>query len=100
LQWRVENATTLDLDGRAVAPVASLEVNPTVTSTYVLTAQGHQGPQSSSVTVTVVALADLHPPLLEDRGGFVCTAANPQQSAAFLTLLGALCLLRRRNSAK
>jgi hypothetical protein len=74
LSWEVANATTLDLDGQRAAPVGSREVTPLETTTYALTARGHDGPVTARVTVVVEALGS---GLLPDRGGFRCAAARP-----------------------
>ncbi len=79
LSWRVKNATTLDLDGGRAAPVASLEVSPLQTTSYLLTARGQGGPVVQTVTVNVRALGN---GLLPDRGGFLC--ALPGDGAALL----------------
>ena len=69
LRWRVENATTLDLGGEQVAPEGSREVDPLETTTYRLSARGHQGPVQAELTVVVTAPES---GLLPDRGGFRC----------------------------
>jgi len=94
LSWTVDNATTLALDGARIAPVGTLEVSPAGTTTYTLTAQGHQGPVSASLTVTV---EQIDSGLLPDKGGFVCGMAPSSGSPpVLLLLLLALLVWRRR----
>ncbi len=74
LSWRVTNPTALDINGDRAAPVGSTIVEPLQTTTYTLTAHGHQGPVFAEVTLTVGALEAIESPLLEDRGGCMCGA--------------------------
>lgn len=99
LSWRVVNAYTLDLGGTPVAPIGSSEVSPIESTTYTLTAQGHQGPASASVTLEVKPLEELHP-LLPDRGGCLCPWSSLDQSAPGFALLMLLGLLRRRRDVR
>jgi hypothetical protein len=95
LSWKVSNPTTLDLDGTRVAPEATLEVTPQETTTYKLTAKGHQGPVSESVTVTVKEVKT-GPDLHDDRGGFVCGVSTRTGAPGLgLILLACLLVLRR-----
>ncbi len=94
LRWRVDNATTLDLDGVRVAPEGTLEVDPLATTTYKLVARGHEGPVESQITVSVTAPST---GLLPDRGGFQCSFADFGSSAvSLLAALMALLLLYLR----
>jgi hypothetical protein len=95
LSWVVKNPTTLDLDGQRIAPEGTLEVSPMETTTYVLTANGHQGPVTAEVTVTVEAISS---GLLPDKGGFVCGLGSglPPTLPGLALLLGLLLALRRR----
>jgi len=96
LGWEVANATTLDLDGHPVTPTAMREVSPLETTSYVLTAQGLNGPVQATVTVTVEAQKT---GLLPDRGGFRCDVGG-RGSAPLGIMLPLLTLgirrLRRR----
>lgn len=107
LSWQVENPTTLSLDGQRIAPTGSLSVEPRETRSYVLTAQGHLGPQSRSVTITVEKLKPVEPELYADRGGFHCSLDADRRSGVSgggaLLLLGLLLSLRgqaRRSGAR
>jgi hypothetical protein len=102
LRWQVRNATTLDLDGVPVPPQGEREVTPLATTTYLLTAQGQDGPALARATVTV---GERSTGLLPDRGGFRCAAAPAGDRAPappsrallavlMLVLLPALALLR------
>jgi len=99
VKWRVNNPTTLDLNGERLWPEGSLQVSPLQTTTFVLTARGHQGPVTSSVTLTVTAISD---GLLPDRGGFLCHMSGPLTAPdvgallLLLLLLGAAQLTRGR----
>ena len=92
LSWAVKNPTTLDLEGQRIRPTGTLEVEPTATNTYVLTARGHQGPVTARVTVTVEEISS---GLLPDKGGFVCNMGGEPISALALALLVLLGLLHR-----
>ena len=93
ISWRVLNATTLDLDQERIAPEGSLEVSPLADTVYVLTAQGHQGPVSQSLTVVVDPLGDLLP----DRGGCFCSSTRPGGLVLGLVIcLGLLAWAKRR----
>lgn len=103
LSWSVSNPETLDINGEAVPPAGTMEVGPTETADYVLTARGHQGPVSETVKVTVKGIGDLLP----DRGGCICDALyRPGGSPGAASLspawlaLGALLILafRRRGN--
>jgi len=61
LSWVVTNSTSQAIDNGlgAVAATGSISVNPAVTTTYVLTAQGLGGPVTRSVTITAVAPASI-----------------------------------------
>jgi MYXO-CTERM domain-containing protein len=89
LTWSASNAQTLDINGQAVPPSGTMEVSPTETTEYVLTARGHQGPVAQSVEVTVKGIDDL----LDDRGGCMCSTSN---SPAWLALAALLLLVVRR----
>jgi len=92
LSWSVSNPSTLDIDGQAVPPVGVMLVEPAETTEYVLTANGHQGPASQTVKVTVKDIGDLLP----DRGGCMCGGGYaPGLLAAGIFLLLAL---RRRKT--
>ena len=94
LRWEVGYPTTLDIDGEAVEPAGEREVDPLETTDYVLTAQGHQGPVSITVTL---AVQGLDTGLLPDRGGIVCGTALPGGTCtATLLLLAALGIASRR----
>jgi len=98
LKWKVENPTTLDLDGQRVAPEGTLQVSPLESTSYVLTARGHQGPVTRTVSLTVT---EIDRGLLPDKGGFVCAATGASRltaggSLASLVMGVALFLLRRR----
>jgi hypothetical protein len=98
LHWRVDNATTLDLDGVRVAPEGAREVDPLATTTYKLAARGHEGPVESEVTVEVT------PPstgLLPDRGGFRCAYGGGGRGGVVAGLIIAgLVVGRRRKYAR
>jgi hypothetical protein len=97
LSWEVKNATTLDLDGKRTVPAATREVTPLETTTYVLTAQGVNGPAQATVTVTVEAQKT---GLLPDRGGFRCSMGRGEPPVlAVLALLGVYWLKKRRRDA-
>jgi hypothetical protein len=87
ISWTVTNPTTLDLDGERIAPTGTLEVSPLETTTYVLTARGHQGPVAAEVTLEV---SEISSGLLPDKGGFVCGlgAHAGSGSPPLLVLLG------------
>ena len=57
LTWNVEDAATVAIDGGVLAPSAqaagAVTVNPTVTTTYTLTAENAAGPMTRAVTVHV-----------------------------------------------
>lgn len=76
LRWKVVNATTLDVDGKAVRPSGTMKVEPLLTTEYTLTAKGFHGPDTSTVKVTVRAIEPDPAPLLPDSGGFVCSLAR------------------------
>ncbi len=92
LRWRVRNATTLDLDGQAVAPEGEREVGPLAATTYVLTARGHEGPKRAELTV---AVDEPSSGLLPDRGGFRCAfggAARGDRPAAPILLFALIAI--------
>jgi len=99
LSWVVRNPTTLDLSGQRIAPRGSLEVTPLDTTAYVLSARGHAGPVSRTLTITVKK-AEV-PGTLPDKGGFLCALpggklAPPGWVVLVLALLlGARCRGRR-----
>jgi hypothetical protein len=95
LTWQVTNPTTLDINGDRVAPAGTLLVEPLQTTTYTLTANGHEGPGTAEVTLTVGALEEIETPLLEDRGGCTCGATRGS-SILLLALVLAGGFLRRR----
>jgi hypothetical protein len=102
LKWQVRNATTLELDGKRAAPMESREVSPLETTTYVLTARGHQGPVEAKVTLVVEAQKT---GLLPDRGGFTCGVGGPAAGAppgrgAACVLLATMLVLARRRGPK
>jgi hypothetical protein len=72
LSWTTRNPETLDINGYAIPPAGDMEVSPTETTEYVLTARGHQGPAAKTVWVTVLGIGDLLP----DRGGCMCAALH------------------------
>jgi MYXO-CTERM domain-containing protein len=92
LAWSVSNPRTLDINGQAVPPSGVLAVEPTETTEYILTANGHQGPVSQTVTVTVEDIDDQ----LDDRGGCMCGTSNSPTWLALGALL--LLVLRRRRT--
>jgi len=102
LSWEVKNPTTLDLDGQRIAPRGTLELEPTETTSYKLTANGHDGPTSAEVTITVKAIDK---GLLPDKGGFVCGLTGgvgpgllpPLLLLAVALLLASRLAHRRRN---
>ena len=95
ISWRVVNAATLGLDGQRIAPEGSLEVSPLTETSYVLTAQGHEGPVSQTLVIEVEPLQSLLP----DRGGCFCATTDPVGLALGLLLcLGLLGLAGRRRS--
>jgi hypothetical protein len=55
LQWSTANATTITLNGSAVAASGSRTVTPTATTTYTLVATNSSGSVTSTATVTVTA---------------------------------------------
>jgi len=59
LSWQTSNAASVTLNGQGVSADGSQSVNPTATTTYTLTAQGTNGPVSSTLTVNVVQLPGL-----------------------------------------
>lgn len=91
LSWTVRNPTTLDINGREVAPADSMEVMPLQTTGYTLTARGHQGPAERTLTIEVEKLRIGLP----DRGGCFCESAAPA-GAALLVVLGLALLAARR----
>ena len=91
LSWRVENATTLALQQRQVAPAGSLEVSPDKTTVYSLQAAGHLGPVEKQLTVTVEGFDDTLP----DRGGCMCTSFSSQGGILILLCAVFWCRLRR-----
>ena len=96
LSWRIKYPTTLDLNGMAVAPEASLVVEPDKTMDYTLTARGDSGPISRTVTLKVLAVRSM---LLPDRGGCTCASASPQSFIGeWLLGLTGWALLRRRRT--
>jgi hypothetical protein len=92
LKWRLLNAYTVDLEGRAVAPVGELEVSPSQTHEYTIVAQGHAGPVTQKVTLTVQPLDYLLP----DRGGCMCSDTASFGSSPSIFLLALALLLRPR----
>jgi hypothetical protein len=99
LTWQVRNATTLDLDGLRAPPTGSREVTPLETKTYVLTAQGANGPVQATVTITVEAQKS---GLLPDRGGFRCSLGSGGTRGAMMFAMVAVAVLvaRRRRSRR
>jgi uncharacterized cupredoxin-like copper-binding protein len=99
LTWEVHNPTTLDIDGERIEPEGELEVSPTETTTYKLTAQGEGGPVTAEATVSV---EEIDEGLLPDKGGFVCglTGDAAAPGVAPLVFLGLLALLRGRRRGK
>jgi MYXO-CTERM domain-containing protein len=89
LSWSVSNPSTLDINGQAVPPSGVMAVEPTETTEYLLTANGHQGPVTQTVEVTVKGIGDQIP----DRGGCMCGASG---SPAWVTLVALLLLVLRR----
>ena len=59
LSWSVADATTVTLDGREVSRVSELEVNPRVTTTYVLKAANVGGSVEAGVTIAVSGAPDV-----------------------------------------
>jgi hypothetical protein len=53
LSWSTTNATTVSLNGINVATTGTQSVNPSVTSTYTVTATGNGGTVNKTVTLTV-----------------------------------------------
>jgi hypothetical protein len=99
LSWSVSNPETLDIDGAAVPPAGVMEVSPTETTEYVLTARGHQGPVSQTIEVTVEDIQDVLP----DRGGCICDigyhpgSSSGQPAELVLGILLMLALRLRRD---
>ncbi len=97
LSWQVKNPTTLSLNGQRVAPEGSMELSPLETTEYLLEAQGHQGPASKKVELSV---GEIDRGLLPDEGGFLCRlGASPLVGEAIWIvglLLGVLCVCRWR----
>ncbi len=54
LSWSTGNATTVTLDGAAVAKFGTKSVSPATTTTYHLVAQGAGGNKEATATVTVI----------------------------------------------
>lgn len=85
LSWQVSNPTTLELDGGEldhawISPSGTIDVSPKETVEYTLTANGHQGPVSKKLKITVAEIKQEGPAKLEDQGGFVC-AVNVDMDA-------------------
>lgn len=98
LSWKVNYATSLELDGRQVPPRGTLEVSPIQTTRYALVAQGHNGPVSKEISVTIRAPRQGKP----DRGGCMCgTEPGSPWDALFwgLSLLLALFFRNRRRTS-
>ncbi len=93
LEWSVGNPHQLDINGQQKAPTGSIEVSPVTTTDYVLTASGHEGPVSRTLTLTITELKQG----LDDRGGCFCGRTSPGS----LAMLGlALLLLSRRRKMR
>jgi len=90
LRWQVSNPYQLDINGRPVTPSGSLEVSPVADTDYVLTASGHQGPASRTLTLSVGELTQGLP----DRGGCFCGQTSP--GGLLLLGLALVWLWRRR----
>jgi hypothetical protein len=84
LSWEVANATTLEVDGKRVPPTGTREVTPLETTSYLLVAQGLNGPAQAMVTVTVEAQKT---GLLPDRGGFRCDFGSRGAAPLWVVLL-------------
>ncbi|MBW2704342.1 MAG: hypothetical protein JRF33_26285 [Deltaproteobacteria bacterium] len=95
LSWSVQNPHTLNVNGNPVTPEGSMEVSPVTTTDYVLTATGHQGPVTATVTLTVEELKQG----LEDRGGCFCGSMAPGGTTLFGLGLIWLFMKRRRQSS-
>jgi hypothetical protein len=64
LHWGVEHATSIQLDGQAVAAQGTRQVCPTSTTTYHLRVEAPGGDVDRIVTVTVTAAPDTTPPTI------------------------------------
>jgi hypothetical protein len=62
IQWIVQNATTVYLDGSPVAAADSRQVCPTGTTDYRVSADGPSGSDSKKITVTVIQPPPTVPP--------------------------------------
>jgi hypothetical protein len=85
LQWNVSGANSVTVDqGMGVVPFSGTRaIGPTAATTYTLTAQGNNGPATSTVTVTVSAAAPTgSPPVIVS----FTAAPTPISAGAVATL--------------
>ena len=90
LSWRVINPTTLTLNGQRIAPEGTMELSPLTTTEYLLEAQGHQGPVTMKVALSV---GGIDSGLLPDQGGFTCGLGASPSAETAVWFVGPLLLI-------
>jgi hypothetical protein len=95
LQWSTSNATTITLNGSAVAASGSRMVSPTATTTYTLVAANSTGSVTSTATVTVTAAPGLTyvndtKPIFDSRCLFCHSGPTPTAGLDLSTYAGVM----------